>query len=119
METNENQTYHNYTIRVDREILDKLDDWGIQYKTCLVWKKNQSEEKEDAELIMTSNIENPEIHFKLTYRSVEDSKRETFDNDDKTTIVELFIEDGWENWKERKESEQTLLKPVQKTITLT
>ena len=75
--------------------------WGFKYKTCLVWNKDVlNEVSEEGELLLVSTKGNPTMKFKESKGSVEKPEmvKDLIKNGYKTSVVELFIGDGWEIW---------------------
>ena len=85
--TKERKLYHQYLIRVDDETIMELENLGFQFKTCFIWKKYvQTDELKVGEMSVDYSSGCLDLIFKeKTENSVE--------NDNKTSVVEFFIED--------------------------
>jgi len=77
------------------------EHWDFTYKTCLVWNKDvMNEVSEECELLLVSTRGNPKMIFKETKGNVEKPVfvRDVIKNGYQTSIVELFLGEGWEIW---------------------
>ena len=82
--------------------LKVCENWGLTYRTCLVWNKDVlSEVSEEGEILLVSTKGNPKLIFKNTKGSTEKPEivRDMIKTGYKTPVVELHFGEGWEIWK--------------------